>query len=69
MWKFNQPEEKEDDLDATDDGKPSKESHCASNETQLSLVLDLLVSLNLVKSGRVKVHLYQLEGGLWQFLS
>ena len=49
-WKFNQPEEKEDDLDATDDGEPSEEPHCASNETQLSLVLDLLVSLNLVKS-------------------
>ena len=34
------PEEKEDDLDATDDGKPTKESHGASDETQLGLCLD-----------------------------
>ena len=60
-WKSNQPEEKEDDLDATDDGKPSKETHCASNETQLSFVLDLFVSLNVVKGGSVKVDLHQLK--------
>ena len=63
------PEEKEDDLDATDDGKPTKESHGASDETQLGLSLDLLVSLDLVVGGRVKVDLHQLEGGLGQFLS
>ena len=51
------PEEKEDDLDATDDGKPTKESHGASDETQLGLRLDLLVLINVVKSGRVKVDL------------
>ena len=27
------PEEKEDDLDATDDGESSEETHGASNET------------------------------------
>ena len=52
------PEEKEDDLNATDDGEPSEESHGASDETQLGLCLDLLVSLNLVKGCRVKVDLH-----------
>ena len=65
----NQPEEKEDDLDATDDGESSEKSHGASNKTQLGLHLDLLVLLNVVKGGRVKVDLHQLEGWLWQFLS
>ena len=58
----NEFEEKEDNLNATDDGKPTKESHGASNETQLSLCLDLFVSLDVVKGGRVKVDLNQLEG-------
>ena len=56
------PEKKEYDLDPTDDGEASEESHGASNETQLGLRLDLLVSLNVVKGGRVKVDLHQLEG-------
>ena len=55
------PEDKEDDLDATDDGEPSEESHGASNETQLGLRLDLLVSLDVVKGRRVEVDLNQLE--------
>ena len=55
-------EEKEDDLDAADDGEPSEETHGASNETQLSLRLDLSVSLDIVKGGRAKVDLRQLEG-------
>ena len=42
------PAEKEDDLNSTDDGKPSEKSHGASNETQLGLNLDLFVSLDLV---------------------
>ena len=58
----NQPEEKEDDLNPTYDGETSEESHGASNETQLGLRLDLLVSLDVVKGGRVKVDLHQLEG-------
>ena len=56
------PEQKEDDLNSTDDGKSSEKSHGASNETQLGLRLDLFVSLDVVKSGRVKVDLHQLEG-------
>ena len=52
------PEEKEDDLHPADDGKASEESHGASNETQLGLRLDLLVSLDVVKGGRVKVDLH-----------
>ena len=55
------PEYKEDDLDATDDGEPSEETHGASNKTQLSLRLDLLVSLNVVKGCRDKVDLNQLK--------
>ena len=57
-----QPEEEEDDLNPTDDGEASEEPHGASNETQLGLRLDLLVSLDVIKGGRVKVDLYQLEG-------
>ena len=66
---WNQPEEKEDDLDTADNGESSEESHGASDETQLGLSLDLLVPLDLVVGGRVKVDLHQLEGGLGQFLS
>ena len=51
-------EEKEDDLNPTDDGEASEESHGASNETQLGLRLDLLVSLDVVEGGRVKVDLH-----------
>ena len=54
------PDEKEDDLNSTDDGEASEESHGASNETQLGLRLNLLVSLDVVKGGRVKVDLNQL---------
>ena len=56
------PEDKEDDLDATDDGESSEEPHGASNETQLGLHLDLLVSLDVVEGRRVKVDLNQLKG-------
>ena len=56
MW-WNQPEDKEDDLDAADDGEPSEETHGASNESQLGLRLDLPVSLNVVKGRSVKVDL------------
>ena len=58
---LDQPEEKEDDFDATDDGEPSEEPHGASNQTQLSLHLDLFVPLDVVKGRRVKVNLHQLE--------
>ena len=53
----NWPEEKKDDLNPADDGEAGEESHGASNETQLGLRLDLLVSLDVVKGGRVKVDL------------
>ena len=55
------PEKKEYDLNPADDGEASEESHGASNETQLGLRLDLLVSLDVVEGGRVKVDLHQLE--------
>ena len=54
-------EEKEDDLNATDDGEPTEETHGASNETQLGLRLDLLVPLDVVIGCRGKVDLNQLE--------
>ena len=57
----NKPEDKKDDFHPTDDGEASKKSHGASNETQLGLRLDLLVSLDVVKGGRVKVDLHQLQ--------
>ena len=55
-------EEKEYDLNPTDDGEASEESHGAPNETQLGLCLDLLVSLNVVKRGCVKVDLNKSKG-------
>ena len=54
----SEPEEKEDDLDAADDGEPCEETHGASDETQLGLRLDLLVLLNVVEGCRVKVDLH-----------
>ena len=55
-WRQKQsiwPEKKENNLDPTDDGEASEESHGASNETQLVLRLDLPVSLDVVEGGRV----------------
>ena len=63
------PKQKEYDLNATDDGKASEESHGASNETQLGLRLDLLVSLDVVKGGRVKEDLNHLKGGWGQLFT
>ena len=57
----DQPEEKEDNLDAADDRESSEEPHGAPDETQLGLCLDLLVSLDVVKCSRVKVDLNQLK--------
>ena len=57
----DQPEEKKDDLDPADDGEPTEETHGASDEAQLGLRLDLLVSLDVVKGGRLKVDLHQLK--------
>ena len=62
---MERPEEKEDDLNTTDDGEPSEEPHGASNETQLGLHLDLLVSLDVVEGRRVKVDLHQLKSWRW----
>ena len=56
--KWYKLEEKEGDLHSADDGEASEESHGASNEAQLYLRLDLLVSFDLVKGGRVKIDLY-----------
>ena len=58
---MERPEEKEDDLNPTDDGESSEKSHCASNKTQLALKLDLLVPHNLVVGGRVKEYVDKLQ--------
>ena len=54
---------KEDDLYATDDGEPSEESHGSPNKTEGGGELDLLVPLDLVEGGRVKVDLDKLQCG------
>ena len=59
---IERPEDEKDDLNTTDDGEPSEEPHGASNETQLGLHLDLLVSLDVVEGRRVKVDLNQMKG-------
>ena len=60
--RVDEPEDKQDDLNAADDGKAAEESHGASNEAQLGHSLDLLVSLDVVKGCCVKVDLHQLKG-------
>ena len=62
QYATNPPKQKEDNFYAADYGETSEESHGASNETQLGLRLDLLVSLDVVEGGRVKVDLHQLKG-------
>ena len=62
------PEEKEDDLDSTDDGESSEESHCASYKTQLTLKLDLRVSFYLVIGSGVKEDMDELNGRIWYAL-
>ena len=57
----NKPEKKEDDLNPTDDGEACEESHGASNKAQLGLHLGLLVSLDVVEGGCVKVDLNKLK--------
>ena len=57
----DQLENKEDNLDAAYDGEPSEEPHGASDEAQLGLRLDLLVSLDVVEGRRVKVDLHKLQ--------
>ena len=66
--KSDQPKEKEDDLNSADDGESSEESHGASNKAQLTLQLDLLVSLDVVKGCRVKVDLHHTNCGIMSLL-
>ena len=55
-------QEKIDDLRAAEDREASEESHGAADQTQLRVRLDPLVPLDLVKRGRVKEDLDNLEG-------
>ena len=58
---MNQFDQKEDDLDATYNGKPREKSHGASNKAELGLCLDLLISLDVVKGRCTKEDLHYLE--------
>ena len=57
----NPPEQKEDNLYAADDREASEESHGAPNYSKLSFRVDLLVSFDVVKRGRVKEDLNQVQ--------
>ena len=50
-------DKKADELNSADDGESGEKSHGAPDQAQLGLELDLLVPLNLVEWGRVKVDL------------
>ena len=67
--RFDQFDQKEDNLDATNDGESCEEPHGASNEAKLCIELDLLVSFYLVKGCRVKVDLNQVKRGFWSMLA
>ena len=62
-------DQKEDNLDATDDGESSEEPHGASDEAELCIELDLLVAFYLVKGCRVKVDLNQVKRGFRSILT
>ena len=62
-------DEEVDYLDPTDDRESREKSHGAPNEAELGLKLDPLVSLDLVKGGRVKVDLDHLQSGLGHLVS
>ena len=65
----NEFEEKEDNLNATDNRESSQESHGAANETHSCGEINFCVPFYLVKGGRVKVDLDQFQCGRWVFLS
>ena len=54
-----------DDFNCAHDGEPSQESHGSPNKTESCGELDLLVPLDLVEGGRVKVDLDKLQRGWW----
>ena len=67
--RFDEFDQKEDNLDAADNRESSEETHGASDETKLCIKLDLLVSFYLVKGCRVKVDLNQVNSGFWCMLA
>ena len=69
LERAEQSEQKEDDLDSADDGESRQESHGASDETQLGLDLDLLVSPDVVEGGCVKEDLHQLKSRMRKLFS
>ena len=62
--KSGQPKEKEDDLNPADDRESREKSHGSTNQAQLGLGLDLLVSLDVVEGGGLKEDLHQVKLGI-----
>ena len=62
-------DEEVDYLDPTDYRESREKSHGAPNEAELGLKLDPLVSLDLVKGGRVKVDLNHLWCWVFKLVS
>ena len=56
----NESEEEKDDLNAAHDREACKESHGASDETDLGVKLDLLVFFYPIEGCRVEVDLNQM---------
>ena len=67
--RFDEFDQKEDNLDAADDGEPTEEPHGASDEAKLCVKLDLFVAFYLVKGCRVKVDLNQAKRGFFNLLT
>ena len=65
----NDFEQEEDDLNSTDDGEATEKPQGAPNHAQLGVELHLLVSLDVVEGGRVKVDLHKLQGWGWLLLT
>ena len=62
-------DQKEDNLNSADYGESCEEPHGTSNETELCIKLDLLVSFYFVKGGRVKEDLDKVKRGFWSMLA
>ena len=61
-------EEKGYNLHAADNRESCQKSHGASNQADLGIKLNLLVSLYVVKRRRVEIDLNELDCGLWNLL-
>ena len=60
IWE-DKPEEEVDDLDPTEDGEASEETHRSSDEAKLGFQGHLLVLLHFVVGGRVVDYLNDVD--------